>query len=428
MDPGRNHRKQSYSLPYRIYRRIRYIYYLKRKKKKTLKEIRQAELEEKNEVKKRMREFLEQEKIQAKLRAKFEKEQEQKFKEELELEMLGRAEMFQHEEKDNIIREEERFRAEKNQQREETKRFIRDYFATRWKGFISFLGTINIRTLKKKIREFRDNRFKRRQLLIISFDSTVLFLLSYFAFYFLQQAAAIIAGAFFNYPTILYYDQVYFNISVEDWNHDSVKTIFSAGPIIGLLAGLASMIIYSNIRDLHTKFKMFFLWGFLHSVTMLFGAMLVGTLFETGIGYVISWMYIMDTGKVLYSVVSIFILVITGLMVTKSFLISANSYYPELTSENRSTFLTAQVFIPYVAGNILLILLREPKFMFYETFTTLTMGLSLLSVFAIYRSYQPLYFEEGTKPFRPAWAYFIVLAGILVFYRLVLAIGIRFGG
>jgi hypothetical protein len=139
-------------------------------------------------------------------------------------------------------------------------------------------------------------------------------------------------------------------------------------------------------------------------------------------------MYIMDTGRMLYSIISMFILIVAGWLVTKSFLISANSYYSELTSDNRSSFIAAQVFVPFIAGNILLILIRQPKFMFYETFTTLTMALCLFPVFAAYRGYQPLYFEEGTKTFRPAWTYFLVLAGILVFYRLVLAFGIRFGG
>jgi hypothetical protein len=215
---------------------------------------------------------------------------------------------------------------------------------------------------------------------------------------------------------------------VEDWYHDSVKTIFSAGPIAALLTGITFMILYNGRKEKEGLFKLFFLWGFLHGISMFFGAMLIGTLFEKGIGHVISWMYIMDTGKVLYSIISIFMLVMAGMVSVKPFLISGNTYFQNLTRQNRRGFIWAQVIIPYLAGMVLLIALRWPRFMFYETFVSLTLFVCLLPVITAYSAYTDLYFEEDTKPANFSWRYFLILIAVLLFYRVGLNFGIAFPG
>jgi hypothetical protein len=275
---------------------------------------------------------------------------------------------------------------------------------------------------------YRDNRHALNKYIRITLNSTVLFLLSYLSLFILTQAVTVLAAKLFHYPTVLYYYEVYFNISVEDWYHDSVKTIFSSGPIIALFTGISFMIIFNGRKESTGLFKLFFLWGFLHGISMFFGAMLVGTLFEKGIGHVISWMYIMDTGKVLYSIISIFMLVLAGLIVVKPFLISGNSYFPKMTKLNRRGFIWAQVIIPCMTGIALLIALRWPRFMFYETFISLTIFISLLPVVSTYSAYTDLYFEEDIKPASVSWNYFFILLAVILFYRVALSVGISIPG
>ncbi len=57
-------------------------------------------------------------------------------------------------------------------------------------------------------------------------------------FFFFQQVITVIAASFFNYPTIVHYYEIYFNISPEAWYHDSVKTIFSSGPLVNFTVGI----------------------------------------------------------------------------------------------------------------------------------------------------------------------------------------------
>ncbi|MCU0370599.1 MAG: hypothetical protein MUC31_04220 [Bacteroidales bacterium] len=325
---------------------------------------------------------------------------------------------------------EDRARAKKARllERKERKKQLRLSFKDRFSNFINSFRSLNIRTLKRKFREFRESAPKRRRLLLISFNSTVLFLLSYLSLFLISQAVTVITASFFNYPTTLYYYEIYFNISPEAWYHDSVKTIFSAGPLVNFVIGITFLIIYTNIKEWTGPFKLFFLWGFLHAVNMLFGAMLIGTLFETGVGHVISWMYIMDTGRVLYSIISIFLLVIAGLLASRQFLISGNTYYNEINRYNRSSFVIAQVLLPFLAGNVILVILRQPRFIFYDTFIAITLVISILPVLVTYRSFNDLYFEEEEKVPGISWLALVLLTGVVLIFRGLLEIGIQFGG
>lgn len=420
-------KKRSYSSVYKIYRRIRFVRYRKSLIKSRLREARLKELKERQETLLKQKEFTLTEKQQHRLKKKAEKEEARKQKLELKEEFRQRDILARQEFGKLHQVDQKKALESKLHEKKRRKRLFRYYLRSRFRNFIQSFRSVNIRTIKNRIREFRDNAPQRKLFAIISFNSTVLFLLSYFLLFFISQIATVISAGFFNYPVTVYYFDIYFNISSESWYHDSVKTIFSSGPLVNFAIGIIMLILYSNIKELPGTFKLFFLWGFLHAVNMLFGAMLVGTLFETGVGHVISWMYIMDTGRVLYSTVSIFLLVIAGLMATKQFLISGNTYFNEINKSNRTSFIFPQVVMPYLLGNILLIVLRQPRFVFYDTFTVMTLVIPILAILATYRSYNELYFEEGEKKAVLAWIPAGVLILVALFFRVALAIGLRFG-
>lgn len=422
------HKKRSYSPVYKIYRRLRFIRYRRKVKRAQQRELRMFELREREETLARQKEFSQIEKQQHQIKKRAEKEEARRLRLELKEEFKRRDELGRQEwgklEFDGKIKA----RESRKQAKIKRKRFARYYLKMQFRSFTGFLRSVNIRTFKSKIREFKNNAQKRKLLATITFNSTVLFLLSYFFFFLLSQLITVISAGFFNYPTTVYYYEIYFNISPGEWYHDAVKTIYSSGPLVNFVIGIVFLILYTNLRETTGAFKLFFLWGFLHSVNMLFGALLVGTLFDTGVGHVISWMYIMDTGKIMYSMVSIFLLVIAGLVSTKQFLISGNTYLNEINPSNRSTFIIAQVLIPYMLGNIFLILLRQPRLVFYDTFIVMALIIPIMAILATYRSFNELYFEEGEKKPR----HYIISAGVLavvvLYFRVVLGFGIRFAG
>ena len=428
MSKSSQHKKRSYSPVYAIYRRLRFIRFKKKIAKRQEEEFRQKDLREKQEQALHLKEFRQKEKKERLLKMKAEKEEAKRLKKEFKEEFRRRDKaakeewlVLSAEEKKNkkLALKAER-KAKKIQFRQDSKTRLRNFF-------LSF-RSINIRSINRRIREFRDNAPKRRRFLLITANSTVLFLLSYFALFLISQAITVVAASFFDYPTIVYYFEIYFNINQEAWFHDSVKTIFSSGPVIIFVIGITFIIIYSNLKENPGSFKLFFLWGFMHAVNMLFGALLVGTLFETGVGHVISWMYVMDTGKVLYSILSIFMLVISGLIATKPFLISANTYYNEMNENNKTSFIIAQVLLPYLLSNAALLVIRQPRFVFYDTFILVALFLSLLPILVTYRSYSIPYFEEEEKKPGFVWIPLAVLTLAVLFFRVVLAMGLRFNG
>jgi hypothetical protein len=421
-------KKKSFSPVYKVYRRLRFIRHKKKLAKKNRLEIRHRETLEREENRVSLKEFKLSERQKRKLKEKADLEERRRTKIELREELRQLKIQSKLEQRQLNIQEKVKARKIRKQDKRDRKRLLKRLLRSQRESFIQSIRSINLTTIRIKFKNFRENAPKRKLFALISANSTILFLLAYFSLFFIAQTVTVIAASFFNYPTIVYYYEVYFNISAEAWFHDSVKTVFSAGPLVNFVIGIGFLVVYHNTRETPGPFKLFFLWGFMHSVNMLFGALLVGTLFETGVGHVISWMYIMDTGKVLFSILSIFIMVVAGLIATKEFLVSANSYYCEINPTNRTFFILAQVFMPYIAGNIILTFIRQPRFVFYDTFTSLALIISVLPVLATYRSFNELYFEEEEKKPGFVWLSGAILAAVILFFRIVLAFGIRIGG
>ena len=423
-----NHRKRKkHSYFYKIYRRVRYVRFLRKKRKNILKDLRKKEKEEKKEVRRKEREKRKLDRVYEIRKKEADKKKIKADVEELRQKHDLEAEAYREEKKKKEEQLKLKIEKDRYYMRRRRKRLLRYYLKLQRRNFARGIRSLNLNTLRKKIRSFREQSEKRKTSFLIFANSFSLFLLSYIVLYLVSQFATIIAALFFDFPTILYYWEIYFNISTAEWTPEAIKTVFTTGPLVSFIIGIISVIIYSNLKEYTSRFKLFFLWLFIHSITFFFGAILVGTLFEKGIGHTIGWLYIMDTGKVFYSIISIFIIMITGFIITRPVLFSANSYFTNLTRRNRKLFIHSQITIPYLAGIAVLILLREPRFMFYETFITFTAALILLPVLGTYNTYQDYYFEfEEKKPAFP-WITVIITLLILLAYRFGLAEGINIG-
>lgn len=421
------HKKRSYSVFYKIYRRIRYIRHVKKQRKIKL-EVYEIQREaEKEEADLKAREQLRKEKALIAQKRKQEREYLRQQREEIRSNLRKNKEIAQKQadmEKAKVEVHRLLTREERIQRR---KRLLKYYFKLQRKKFWKSLLSFNYTNLRHQILKLRESRDARKQFGIIFLNSTVYFLLSYFFLYLLNQAVTIFVAYLVDFPTILYYYEVYFNIDVERWTAESVKAIYSAGPLVSLLLGFISIIFYYRIRTLNVQFKIFFLWTFMHSMAFFFGAMLIGSLFESGLGHVLSWMYIMDTGKVLYSIISIFVLVITGFFVTKSFLISANSYFTDLIGKNSRYFIHSQVTFAFLAGNLILFLVRYPQLMLYEVFVNMTMLIPVVALVFNSANSNDLYFDEEPRKIRFRWILALSLVVIILLYRVALIPGLKIG-
>lgn len=427
MKSPESHKRRSYPAYYKIYRRIRYVRYLRKKRKIRIEVYEIQKKVELEDAEEKAKEQYKREKTHTALKRRQDIEYLRQQRQEVRANLQKNKEITQRQvEKEEAKSEVHRILTQEDRKKRR-KRLLKYYFRLQrrkfWKSILSF----NYRNLKSQISRLRESRDVRRQLGIIFFNSTVYFLISYFFLYFVNQAITILIASLFDFPVILYYYEIYFNIDLEQWTADSVKAIYAAGPVMTSIVGIISMIIYYRLRTFNVQFKLFFLWTFMHSVVSFFGAMLIGSLFESGLGHVLNWMYIMDTGKVFYSITSIFILIMTGFLVTKSFLISANTYYNDLTGRVSRYFVHSQITFTFIAGNLILLLIRYPELMFYEFFVNLTMIIPVVALIFNSANTNELYFDEEPRKIKVHWILALILIAILLLYRVALIPGLRIG-
>jgi hypothetical protein len=419
------HRKKKYTVFYRIYRRIRYLNFVRKKRKRTLRELKAAKKTEIRQARNKSREQLKKDLLEDKRRRLLEKERTAREAEE-EKARLARVEHEYRpiaEAERAKLKKEEKLNARFNRRRK--RRLARTLFRSSVRRFKQGLLSLNVRNLKRWIRDFKSRKESRRNLLSIAVNSSSLFILSYLFVYIFALLITSLTGTLFEYSSTIYYYDIYFTIRGDQWYHDAVKVIYSSAPFACLFIGTLLLIIFSYIREDKGIYKMFFFWGFLHSYTMFFGGVLVGTIFGTGLGHAINWSYILDTGKMVYSIISIAVFILIGVLSSKSFLISANTYYNNLTmGAIRGRFVWAQMVLPFLAGNIMMFVFRMPRLKMYYIFVAVTMILVIIPAWVSTRFYPNMYFHEDPVKIRVRWKLAALALGVYAILRILLGIGI----
>jgi hypothetical protein len=423
--PGQ--KRKRYSLFYRVYRRVRYIRYSRKIKKRKIRQFKKAEREELKEIRKKAQDQQKLEREQEQLKQSFEKKKIRTEQKSLKAEVIearkAAAPAFRELDQKNRARKKE----EKKYDRKRTRRLVRFVLKRKARNFKQFLLSLNLRNLKKSWIAFKKSKTRRRHFIIISVQATLIFVSSYIAIFLFSQLASSLAATFFDYSSIIHFNDIYFYVRTDEWFADSVKVVFAAGPISALFMGTFMLIIFSYIRYDQGLYKMLFLWAFLHGYTLFFGGILIGTLMGKGFGHVIAWSFIMDTGRMIYSLISISILVLIGFLVTRSFLVSANSYYSTLKTEDRRRFITAQFLIPYIFGNAILVLMRLPDPNMYFTFTSISFILVVIPVVATYSLYPSMFFDEQPIKIKYNWKLISGMVLTIVILRLLFGIGVPIG-
>jgi len=391
------------SLGFKIYRIFRLINYVRKRRKyyryqKNFK--RRTQRAEQKELKDRMKLQAKQDRLMDKQKAKLEK---QELKEE----------------------------------KKERKRIRKEWTKSHAKAFITEIKSFDRHSLKRWYYWFltvTENKDKRNNFFVITLNSLTYFVLSYLVIYVISQIITTWIATSFDYKTIVYYYKIYYNIESSDWTADSVKILFSIMPLTGLIFGTIFIIIYATFRDEIGKLKLFFLWGFVHGMVMFFGALLMGTLLNKDFGWVIAYMYYRDTGKMVFSIISIFALISIGGVISRSFLISGNSYFNQIDKSNKKYFLYSQVVFPAIIGTVLLVFLKIPNSYYYVTTDEVVFEILKLSTLIIliiplittFSSYHDTLFDEEPRRVNLKWKLMIITYLLIVAFRFAFMEGVHF--
>lgn len=260
---------------------------------------------------------------------------------------------------------------------------------------------------------------------IIFFNSLAIYLLAYIAVFTLNLFVTGIAALANHIPVILYYHGAEFLIRGKDWTVDSINIVFSSGVLFMLILSAILAILYLRMSHQNGMIRIFILWAFYHAVTRTFGEILVGALMNKGFGFVILYLFIMDTGKLLLTIIAILILFVIGIMFARQSLFSANVYLNMLRSSDCKRFIARQFIWPFFAGMGVLILIRLPNIDVYEIFINSVTILLLIPIYLKSFGIEDLYFDEEPRKIKFA----ILLAAMFVLtmaaYRVIFGIGVR---
>lgn len=419
--------RKKYTLFYRIYRRIRYLRYVRRLRRVEKKHARVSLLEESRNRKKLIREQKNFERKAERARQKAEKkklkndrlQQEAELKEDLQ----QNAERYSAE---HAERRQKKRKARYYRKRKRLK-LLRLYRKVCRRNTLDFIRSLHPSNLPLLIRQIKESKSAVKQFFVISLHSSLLFVAAYLLVFLIGLFTSAVSGLFFDFKSIIYYYDVFWLVKSDQWYSDSVKMIFASRPIVSGLFAIFLSIIFSNIKTDRGLFKLFILWAMIHAYNAFFGSLLVGSIFGKGFGYAISWAYISDTEKVIYSIISILVLFLVGVFTTKSFLVSANSYYSKLEGRKQRFFIWAQVILPYFLGNAIIGAVMYPQVLFNDIAISIALLIVVLPIALGYRFYPSMYFEEENIRVNFKYRLLLYTISFTLLYRLILGIGIPLG-
>lgn len=252
---------------------------------------------------------------------------------------------------------------------------------------------------------------------IIVTNSTASYVLAYLFIFYINYITKIALGVSFGYDVGIDWSRIFFYIEPHEWTHDSVRLIFSSGPILVFVVGLISLIAFWSLVEEPARIKTFFMWLTLHSFNFIFSGFLIGNIFKEGIGHVFNWMYLSDTSKMIIAFIGFLGLLGTAYFMARAASISANSYFNKLGERNYPFFVTAQIIVPFVLGTIIYIAYFFPSIEFQEAYSWITLGVVLLFMTIRISNMETQYFDEEER--------FISISSVILITTILFLISMR---
>jgi hypothetical protein len=420
-------RQKKYSYIYRIYRKLRYLRYARKQRKKALRIDRLEKRKEERERNKLLKDKARTDKIndRNKRRAELEdiRDRQEVIRKEIESDQTAEDERIKALQEIEL----ESLKKESIYRKRARRRVIRIYKKACKRNTLRIILAFNPLNIPRVFRLFRKNKRKNREFAIILLHSTVLFTAAYFLVFLVGMLISAISGLFFDYKSIIYYNEVLWLVKTEQWFGDSVKSIYASAPILLGIISIFLTFIYTYLRTEKGLIKLFLLWCILHGYNSFFGSLLLGSIFGKGMGHAIMWSYTSDSEKVIYSILAITALVLLGVFTTRSFLLTANSYYSKLKKVQFGRFILAQVILPFIIGSGIIASIMSPGISIHDYTVALALAITIIPIALRYRYFPALYFEEEDIKIELKFRKMLYALLFIALYRIILSAGIPMG-
>lgn len=252
---------------------------------------------------------------------------------------------------------------------------------------------------------------------LITANSTAAFVIAYLLIYYIDHFVKIFLAGSFGYHIGFDWHSIYYYIEPHEWTHDSVKLIYSGGPLLIFLTGIISMVAFWSIVLEHARIKVLLLWISIHAFNFFFGGLLIGNIFKQGIGHVFNWLYLSDTSKMIVALIGFMGLLGTSYLMSKPVAIAANTYFNKLGDRNFPFYIIAQIIVPFVIGTAICLIYFYPFTYFQELYSWISLTLILIFISLRIAKMKTQYFDEDKRT--------IGLSPILITSSIILLIIIR---
>lgn len=270
----------------------------------------------------------------------------------------------------------------------------------------------------------------RNELQATYLNTMALFVIAFWAVYFLGQLVTLVVANYFSIPAVLYSYHTEWPLFTYSPAYTILNLIliFGSGPLVCLLTALVSFRIYKSRITKRSRLNTFLLWITFHGVNLFFGAYIAGVFTRSGLVFASAWIFRsmpFDPEEIVFLVVAAIVLLSAGYFLAHHLLAGALS--PQLQKPvNRGYLLAAVVVLPWLTGTAIILLINTPQF---PGDFLLLLGISVLMIvpgFFIRNS--PASFDldeaESIKGVVIDWMTILIFVSMLILIRLLVFPGI----
>ncbi len=267
-----------------------------------------------------------------------------------------------------------------------------------------------------------------QKFLISALNGTVVYTLAYLLVNGLYQAATVAMASRLSLRGEWGLSRVNFSMADNEWWRAAVIGVYGIGPLLAALLGLlVFQRFWQRQRAKRGLLKLLLLWTALHAVNAVLGGLLADTLLKTGFWYVPAWLLRLgNVVNVLLAILAGLVQVYAGYLLAVAFLQAHDSRTVMQHIYRRRMVLTT-IFVPWLLGSVLLALAKMPAFSLVEGlhFATLALLLVPMTLGCLNESFSET--VPSPRPTRVAWGLLILLALLLLGWRLLLSPPLLFG-
>ncbi len=300
--------------------------------------------------------------------------------------------------------------------RRKNKRFLK---ALRGRYFLS--------SQKLVVRELRSD------LMRTTVNSTALFVIAFWAVYFTGQLVSVGVASHYSIPARLFSYQTLWPMFTHSsaYSRENIILIFGLGPLVCLALGYLFYRTLMIFQNRWINAKVLFMWLAFHGMSLFFGGFIAGSATNTGMKYVTAWLLKsqeISFQELMLSGIAILMLLVIGAFATRRYLLVSSMQ--ELIRPNiRFYYLIAQVFFPWLAGNVLIVITNVPHWPLALMIVQFASILMVLPAFFNYNavSNKRIRISRSAKQVSFGWLYILIFVVLTILIRLFVYPGIYFG-